>query len=66
LLSDKIFRPYIAAAGEKAIRVIEKLRGLRLARLPSWWKPAVEETLAYSAWITGGRFAQTTRSSAFR
>jgi putative transposase len=39
----------IAAAREKAFRVIEKLRGLRLARPPSWWEAAVEETLVYYA-----------------
>ena len=39
----------IAAAREKAIRVIEKLRGLRLARAADLVEAAVEETLAYYA-----------------
>src|SRR2546423_14273114 len=38
----------IAAAREKAIRVIEKLRGLRLSRAAELVEAAVEETLAYS------------------
>jgi putative transposase len=37
----------IAAAREKATRVIEKLRGLRLARAAELVEAAVEETLAY-------------------
>src|SRR6266403_3432571 len=37
----------IAAAREKAIRVIEKLRGLRLSRAAELVEAAVEETLAY-------------------
>src|SRR5215468_9887238 len=39
----------IAAAREKAIRVIEKLRGLRLSRAAEVVEAAVEETLAYYA-----------------
>jgi hypothetical protein len=39
----------IAAAREKAIRVIEKLNGLRLARAAKLVEVAVEETLAYYA-----------------
>jgi transposase-like protein len=39
----------VAAAREKAIRVIEKLRGLRLARAAELVEAAVEETLAYYA-----------------
>src|SRR6266700_500916 len=39
----------IAAAREKATRVIEKLRGLRLARAAELVEMAVEETLAYYA-----------------
>jgi putative transposase len=39
----------IAAAREKAIRVIEKLRGLRLSRAAELVEMAVEETLAYYA-----------------
>ena len=39
----------IAAAREKAIRVIEKLRGLRLNRAAELVEMAVEETLAYYA-----------------
>ena len=39
----------IAAAREKAIRVIEKLRGLRLSRAAELVEAAVEETLAYYA-----------------
>src|SRR5437588_5628515 len=37
----------IAAAREKAIRVIEKLRGLRLSRAAELVEAALEETLAY-------------------
>ena len=37
----------LAAAREKAIRVIEKLRGLRLSRAAELVEAAVEETLAY-------------------
>src|SRR5215468_7493632 len=37
----------IAAAREKAIRVIEKLRGLRLTRAAELVEAAVEETLTY-------------------
>ena len=37
----------IAAAREKAIRVIEKLRGLRLTKAAELAESAVEETLAY-------------------
>src|SRR5262249_36922904 len=39
----------IAAAREKAIRVIEKLRGLRLSRAAELVEVAVEETLTYYA-----------------
>jgi len=39
----------IAAAREKAIRVIEKLRGLRLTRAAELVEAAVEETLSYYA-----------------
>jgi transposase-like protein len=39
----------IAAAREKAIRVIEKLRGLRLTRAAEPVEAAVEETLSYYA-----------------
>jgi putative transposase len=39
----------IAAAREKAIRVIEKLRGLRLSRAAELVQMAVEETLTYYA-----------------
>src|ERR1700739_4124807 len=39
----------IAAAREKATRVIEKLRGLRLSRAAELVEAAVEETLAYYA-----------------
>jgi putative transposase len=39
----------LAAAREKAIRVIEKLRGLRLARAAELVEAAVEETLTYYA-----------------
>ena len=39
----------IAAAREKAIRVIEKLRALRLTRAAELVEEAVEETLAYYA-----------------
>jgi transposase-like protein len=39
----------IAAAREKAVRVIEKLRGLRLSRAAELVETAVEETLTYYA-----------------
>ena len=39
----------IAAAREKAVRVIEKLRGLRLTRAAELAEAAVEETLTYYA-----------------
>jgi putative transposase len=39
----------LAAAREKAIRVIEKLRGLRLSRAAELVEAAVEETLSYYA-----------------
>ena len=39
----------IVAAREKAVRVIEKLRGLRLTRAAELVEAAVEETLAYYA-----------------
>ena len=59
----------LAAAREKANRVIEKLRGLRLSRAAELVETAVEETLAYylttrSRRSTGGGFAPTIRSSA--
>jgi transposase-like protein len=56
----------IAAAREKAIRVIEKLRGLRLSRAAELGGVAVEETLPTTASrrSTGGGFAPTTPSSA--
>jgi transposase-like protein len=38
----------IAAAREKAIRVIEKLRGLRLSRAAELVEVAIEETLTYA------------------
>jgi transposase-like protein len=55
----------IAAAHEKAIRVIETLRGLRLSRAAELVEAALEETLTYYAFPegTGGGFAPTTRSS---
>jgi putative transposase len=40
---------HFSAAREKAIRVIEKLRGLRLSRAAELAEMAVEETLAYYA-----------------
>ena len=39
----------VAVAREKAIRVIEKLRGLRLTRAAELVEAAVEETLTYYA-----------------
>jgi transposase-like protein len=39
----------IVAAREKAIRVIEKLRGLRLTRAAELVETAIEETLTYYA-----------------
>jgi putative transposase len=39
----------IAAARQKAVQVIEKLRGLRLTKAPELVEAAVEETLAYCA-----------------
>jgi hypothetical protein len=56
----------LAAAREKAIRVIDKLRGLRLSRAAELVEAAVEETLTTtpSQRSTGGGFAPTTRSSA--
>ena len=39
----------VAAAREKAVRVIEKLRGLRLNRAAELTETAVEETLTYYA-----------------
>jgi hypothetical protein len=50
------------AAREKAVRVIEKLRGLRLARAAELVEAAIEETLAYYAFPE--EFAPTTRLSA--
>lgn len=46
----------IAAAREKAIRVIEKLRGLRLNRAAELAEAAVEEALTYYA-LPGGALA---------
>jgi hypothetical protein len=46
----------LAAAREKAIRVIEKLRGLRLSRAAELVEAAVEETLTYYA-FPGGALA---------
>src|SRR5258708_4993325 len=43
----------IAAAREKATRVIEKLRGLRLSRAAELVEAAVEETLAYYTFPEG-------------
>jgi len=56
----------IAAAREKATRVIEKLRGLRLARAAELVEAAVEETLAYYAFPEEHwrRIRTTIRSSA--
>ena len=39
----------IAAARQKAVQVIEKLRGLRLTKAAELMSAAVEETLAYYA-----------------
>ena len=39
----------VAAAREKAVRVIEKLRGLRLTNAAELMEMAVEETLTYCA-----------------
>jgi len=49
----------LAAAREKAIRVIEKLRGLRLSRTAE-----LVEAATPSRRSTGGGLAPTTRSSA--
>jgi hypothetical protein len=56
----------IAAGREKAARVIEKLRGLRLARAASWWKRRSRRRspTTLSRRSTDGGFAPTTRSSA--
>jgi putative transposase len=56
----------IAAAREKTTRVIEKLRGLRLARAAELVEAAVEETLAYYAFPQEHwrPIAPTTRPSA--
>ena len=43
----------IVAAREKAVRVIEKLRGLRLNRAAELAEAAVEETLTYYAFPEG-------------
>ena len=59
----------IVAAREKAIRVIEKLRGLRLTRAAELVEAAIEETLTYYAFpeelatqiITHCRLRPTTR-----
>jgi len=56
----------LAATREKAIRVIEKLRGLRLSRAAELVEAAVEERhspITPSRRSTGGGFAPTTRSS---
>ena len=57
----------IAAAREKAVRAIEKLRDLRLSRAAELVEAAAEETLTYyaSRRSTGGVSAPTTRSSAY-
>ena len=47
----------IAAAREKAVRVIEKLRGLRLSRAAELAEAAVEETLTYQLRLPGGALA---------
>jgi hypothetical protein len=54
----------IVAAREKAIRVIEKLRALRLTRAAELVEAAVEETLAYYAFpVSGGyRVMRSARS----
>src|SRR5262249_38720740 len=56
----------LAAAREKAIRVIEKLRGLRLSRAAGWWKRRSRRhsPTTPSRRSTGGGFAPTTRSIA--
>ena len=56
----------IAAARQKAVRVIEKLRGLRLSRAAELAEAAVEETLTYYAFPEehGDASVPTTRSSA--
>jgi hypothetical protein len=53
------------AAREKAIRVIENLRGLRLTRVAELAETEVEETLTYYAFLRsiGGVSAPTIRSS---
>jgi hypothetical protein len=55
------------AAREKAVRVIEKLRGLRLTRAAKLVEAAAEETLTYCAFrrSNSGVSAPTTRSSEF-
>src|SRR5262249_38254198 len=54
----------LAAAREKAIRVIEKLRGLRLSRAAGWRKRRSRRhsPTTPSRRSTGGGFAPTTRS----
>jgi putative transposase len=54
-------------AGQQAVRVIEKLRGLRLTTAAELVETAVEETLAYYAFPEehGGASAPTIHSSAF-
>jgi putative transposase len=56
----------LAAAREKAIRVIEKLRGLRLSRAAELVGAAVEETLSYYTFPEEHwrRICTNTRSSA--
>ena len=54
----------IAAAREKATRVIEKLRGLRLARAAELVEAAVEETLSYYAFPGGALAADSHQQSA--
>jgi hypothetical protein len=62
----------LVAARQQAVRVIEKLRGLRLTTAAELVETAVEETLAYNALPTmpsrrntGGAFERTIRSSVF-
>ena len=57
----------IVAARQKAVQVIEKLRGLRLTKAAELVEAAAEETLAYYAFrrSTGGASAPTIRSNAF-
>ena len=56
----------IVAAREKAVRVIEKLRGFRLTRAAELVEAAIEETLSYYTFPEehGAGSAPTIRSSA--